>query len=204
MSAVPDNQPFIIQNINNGILSSVKAMPQRDMYNDGSTFAQSREEYTRTSSSVVNKKWFGNRDSSTVIERRRYNAIGKGSLNLQGVPTKFAQHNDINTTRDALIRVRNSGYVTTPKVRANPNNNLTPSWQSGPLIRTQNHAPVALLGLPTDSQYTTFRSKGGAYSSVPGQNPVISFAPVLTDTAYYNRVRHRTIPTGTVIPPQYH
>jgi hypothetical protein len=180
-------QPFVIQDINNGILSAVKAMPQKDINSAGdSDFSQSREQYVRAHSNVsqtnevkIHKKWFGNRDSSSFIERRRYNAIGVGSLNASGQPTAFSQHNDINVTRDALTRVRAGGYVTTPKIRTKPDNNLTPGFPAGPLVRTQNRSVVEVLGDPVHGQYTTMRPK----------EPINNFIPVLTDTSYYNRYR---------------
>jgi hypothetical protein len=44
-------------------------------------------------------------------------AIGNGTLNLDKKPLSFAGHNDINTSRDALVRVRNLGCAVPNKCR---------------------------------------------------------------------------------------
>jgi hypothetical protein len=98
---------------------------------------------TYTSSTLLpNKKWYGNRDASQIIANRRVSEIGKGSLNKNGAAMAFQTKNDINVRRDALIRTRNSGYVTTPKIRNKPQNGLTPSWAVAPLVRTNAQAAV--------------------------------------------------------------
>ena len=188
MAGTLSHQPFIYQNINNGILTAVKASPQKDINSAGdSDFAQPREQYVRayggnvptTNAVKIHKKWFGNRDSSAVTERIRYNAIGTGSLNPANKAIKFSQHNNINTVNDALTRVRAGGYVTTPKVRAKPANNLTPAFPAGPLVRTQNKGVVDILGDPTHGQYTTMRTK----------EPVNNFIATLPDSGWFNRYR---------------
>jgi hypothetical protein len=142
------------QTINNGITYSKNGMPQKDITSDGdSSFAMGRYDFKRMYSSTqqsinTNKKWFGNRDASQIAANRRINAIGQGSHNSTGKPMAFETKDDINVRSDALRRVRNSGYVTTPKVRANPNNAPTPSWPVAPLIRTSHRAPVAQLNFP--------------------------------------------------------
>jgi hypothetical protein len=153
------HQPFLYQTIENGILRVAKAMPQKDINSNGdSGFSQSREQYVRSQNVVQNKKWMGNRDSSSVTERRRFNAIGKSSINAVNQPIAFSQHNDINTTRDALIRVRSSGYVTTPKIRANLNNNII------------NPIPVIPTTVPTPPQNPT-ASAGDAEATVSWDAP---------------------------------
>ena len=109
---------------NNGILYSRGAMPQKEINTDGtSNFTLGRRTYeeqsnfekTQTVQQVYAKKWIGgNRDGSSVIERRRTQAIGKGSTNNQGKPisNKVVDNNQI---RQALIRTRNGGSVVPPK-----------------------------------------------------------------------------------------
>ena len=111
-------------NINNGILSNQNAMPQKDATSDGTgSFATGRHNYVDTVS-VMNattqpqklaKKWYGNRDSSTVTATRRYIGIGKGSYNDANVPTSFTNTGDKNIVGQALNRVRSGGYVVPPK-----------------------------------------------------------------------------------------
>jgi hypothetical protein len=63
-----------------------------------------------------NKKWFGNRDASDVIRSRRVQTVGGGSLNPAKTPISFTTNTDINTTRDALKRVRSGGASVPAKV----------------------------------------------------------------------------------------
>jgi len=135
-----------ISSVNNGVLYSTHGMPQKDSTSDGtSSFAIGRHDYIKTNNTTTTtKKWYGNRDASTISSKRKNMAIGKGSYNTTGLPISFQTKNNINVRQDALKRVRNSGYVTTPKIRSNTHNSLTPSWTIQPLIRTMAHAPVAL------------------------------------------------------------
>lgn len=111
----------IIQNINNGSLSSRSAMPQKDITSDGdSSFAMGRQQYNKIEPITLGQKWYGssgNRDSSAILQKKAIAAIGKGTLNLDSNPMSFAGHNDINTTRDALVRVRRLGCATPAKCR---------------------------------------------------------------------------------------
>jgi hypothetical protein len=111
----------ILQDINNGVLSSRYAMPQKDLTSDGeSSFAMGRQQYIHTEPISLGRKWYGsssNRDSTAIIQKKKMNAIGNGSLNLAGKSLSFAGHNDINTTRDALLRVRNLGCAVPNKCR---------------------------------------------------------------------------------------
>jgi hypothetical protein len=153
----------IINNINNGELNSVRAMPQKDMTSDNeSSFEMARSVYVRTfPNNVINtpithtnyiwqarrniqqitsvptgittnymngKKWYGNRDASQVTTNRRTNQVGVGSLNASNSPMGFTTHSDINTTRDALRRVRAGGSVAPAKKGANRNNAPVPSF----------------------------------------------------------------------------
>ena len=111
----------ILQDINNGVLSSRYAMPQKDLTSDGeSSFAMGRQQYIHTEPISLGRKWYGsssNRDSTAIIQKKKMNAIGNGRLNLAGKSLSFAGHNDINTTRDALVRVRNLGCAVPNKCR---------------------------------------------------------------------------------------
>lgn len=130
----------IINNINNGELNSIRAMPQKDSTSDNdSTFEMSRSIYSRTfpnniittgvTSNYMNgKKWYGNRDASQVTTNRRTNQVGAGSLNASNSSMGFTTHSDINTTRDALRRVRAGGAVAPAKKGANRNNAPVPSF----------------------------------------------------------------------------
>jgi hypothetical protein len=153
----------IINNINNGELNSIRAMPQKDITSDNeSSFEMSRSIYSRTfpnnitktpvthtnyiwqarrniqqitslpsgtSSNQMNgKKWYGNRDASQVTTNRRTNQVGAGSLNALNKPIGFTTHIDINTTNDALRRVRAGGAVAPAKKGANRNNAPVPTF----------------------------------------------------------------------------
>jgi hypothetical protein len=151
---VHQNSISTIQNINNGELKAIKAMPQKDISSDGnSSFEMGRQVYMRTYPTNPNlnkstvtrynwhahqnvqqittsngKKWYGNRDASQITEKKRNNSIGIGSLNASGKPLGFTTHTSINTVNDALTRVRAGGATAPPKKDANRHNNLTPSF----------------------------------------------------------------------------
>lgn len=117
----------VITEINNGTLSSLKAMPQKDITSDGtSTFAMSRKNYYETqttapSNDVLKQKKFigGNRDASSVVARRRATEVGVGTMNSGGQPMSFTTTRDINVTNNALRRVRAGGsYVPPQKTHA--------------------------------------------------------------------------------------
>lgn len=132
---------YSIQNINNGILLAKKAMPQKDSTstNEGS-FAMARHTYTDTYPTVavtnaqkVDKKWFGNRDSSQVTANRRNNQIGVGTLNVNSANNSkgamsFTTVKDVNYTTQALHRVRSGGSVAPAKKNVNKQNAPTPSF----------------------------------------------------------------------------
>jgi hypothetical protein len=117
--------PTIIQNLNNGILTSKYAMPQKDLTSNGeSSFAMGRQQFRSTDTNAkkdsLGKKWYGNsssRDSSAILQKRAIGAVGKGSLNLNSTSMSFAGHKDINTTREALHRVRHLGCAVPAKCR---------------------------------------------------------------------------------------
>jgi hypothetical protein len=110
--------------INNGILYSQRGMPQKDFTSDGNgSFAMGRQNYVETANATNSmtqsqknaKKWYGNRDASAVVDRRRNASIGKGSINDATNAIGFTTDVDRNTARQALIRTRAGGYVVPPK-----------------------------------------------------------------------------------------
>ena len=113
--------PPILQGMNNGILSSVKAMPIKDLTSDGgSSFAMSRRGYARalqltapTNAVSLEKKWFGNKDASQITANRRLAEVGVGSLNANATVMSFTITSDSNSARQALNRAR-SGGATVP------------------------------------------------------------------------------------------
>lgn len=111
---------FALQNTNNNFLSSQKAMPLKDSTSTGdSDFSIPRHQYIETVSSIKasEKKWMGgNRDASQIIQNRRVNSVGLGSLNATKVPSSFTSSLPTNTVRQALKRVRNSGSSVPAKV----------------------------------------------------------------------------------------
>jgi len=116
---------FCLKGLNNGTLSGMKAMPQKDLSSDNSSsFAMGRHEYIRTlgvytTSSAqdtitqnVQKKWYGNsstRDSTGIMSKRVNQEIGNGTLNASKDTMSFTSIKDLNTPMDALRRVRNIG-----------------------------------------------------------------------------------------------
>ena len=108
------NQLYQIQNINNGALKSIKAMPQKDSTSDGtSTFSMARAIYSKefpvqnkiSTAQQNQKKWLGNRDASYVTANRRNTNIGKGSINTTNqTPLSFTTYKDVNVVNDAIRR----------------------------------------------------------------------------------------------------
>jgi len=117
---------FCWQQMNNGKLKGMHAMPQKDLTSDNtSTFAMGRREYVRTLETTsastlktqVQKKWYGNssvKDSTRVMHTKVKNEIGNGSLNASKNDMSFTETKDINTNREALRRVRNIGSCVPP------------------------------------------------------------------------------------------
>jgi len=132
---------FCLREMNNGTLSGMKVMPQKDLTSDNtSSFAMSRRQYVQTNGidttlvkgsvyntlqNQVQKKWYGNssvRDSSKVMVNRVRNEIGNGSLNASKGLMSFTETKDVNTKMDALRRVRNIGSsVPAKKIHNYPN-----------------------------------------------------------------------------------
>jgi len=111
---------FALQNINNSVLSSEKAMPLKDSTTtNDSDFSIPRHQYIETisSRSIVEKKWTGgNRDASQVIANRRISSVGNGSLNAAKNPMSFTSSSETNTVRQAKKRVRSGGATVPAKV----------------------------------------------------------------------------------------
>jgi hypothetical protein len=125
-----------IQNINNGALSGAKPMPLKDSTSDNqASFNMARRAYLETVPATpepvqvkLDKKWFGSRDASSVVENRRNIAVGKGSLNASGELYSFTSYNDISTVSNARRRARAGGSVAPPKKNARTTNAPTPSF----------------------------------------------------------------------------
>jgi len=109
--------------INNGILSANRAMPQKALTsNNENQFAMDRNRYIESSTNTTTvkqhfqKQWIGgNRDASQIINSRRVNAVGNGSLNALKKPMSFETVVDNNTARQAAHRTRSGGAVVPAK-----------------------------------------------------------------------------------------
>ena len=66
------------------------------------------------------KKWYQNRDASSVISKRKNNSIGNGSLNASGGLFSMTTYEDKNYQNAALRRVRSGGAVAPPKKANRP------------------------------------------------------------------------------------
>lgn len=113
--------------MNNGTLTGIKSMPQKDLTSDGqNSFSLGRRIFTETFQPEQSieiqkqKKWYGNRDASQITANKRNLQIGEGSLNASGELMSFTTHNTVNTINNALRRVRSSGSVAPPKKGGNP------------------------------------------------------------------------------------
>jgi len=158
---------FGLNNLNNGRLSGVKAMPAKDLSSDADGgFASDRKAYaniyaTDTANPAPNqisqKKWIGGcRDSSDVSYRRRVAAAGS-SLNPSGGAFAFTSKTEKNTVIEALNRCRNQGKCAPPKVRASPHrtNVPTPIYQTPNLQRSKFHAVLTKETPLTHKQINT-------------------------------------------------
>jgi len=106
----------ILKALNNGTTNVPKGMPMKDLTSDNnSSFAMGRLSYSKTSEVITTdiqktqKKWFGSRDCSDVVQRRKLNAIGKNSLNINSNASSFTNTNNTNDARQALAKTRKSG-----------------------------------------------------------------------------------------------
>lgn len=120
----------MIKTIQNNQMSGVSAMPLKDSTSSNeNTFSMNRRNYFQTNSETANtvtqnlqKKYTGSRDSSSVVAKRKANAVGNGSLNASKNTMSFTSNNNVNTVDSAKRRVRNGGYVPPPKIAASPSN----------------------------------------------------------------------------------
>lgn len=130
---------FATNDINNAVLTTVKAMPLKDSTSDGTDhFAIKRNEYVNTFSSTPSKKWYGNsssRDASSFTRLREIHEIGVGSLNAPQVPFSFTSSTSKNTVNDALRRVRAGGTVAPAKKIYSKPLGPTPGFPVGLLRR---------------------------------------------------------------------
>jgi len=128
---------FGLNNLNNGRLTGVKAMPAKDLTSDAdSSFAADRRAYenilavdtaTPQPSQISQKKWIGgSRDASDVSYRRRIAAAG-ASMNPSGGAFSFTSKTEKNTVNDALTRCRSQGNCVPAKVRASPHHTGVPT-----------------------------------------------------------------------------
>ena len=115
--------PPRLNQLNNGTSNVVKGMPIKDLTSDNNaSFSMGRKQYTRglvlnlTETQKQEKKWSNNRDSSDVMQRRKQNAIGSGSLNEGSNTFSFKNTSDTNTARQAVSRTRKGGSVVPKKV----------------------------------------------------------------------------------------
>lgn len=119
----------IINNINNGILSSRRAMPIKGISSDNAnSFANGRMLFTRTyekkpttetgilQANKNNLIGVSNRDASQVAKNRRVNNIANGTLNASQKKMAFTNGNEVNTVRTALHRTRSGGARVPAKV----------------------------------------------------------------------------------------
>lgn len=134
---------FSLQSINNGALSGDKAMPQKDSTTDNaSSFQMGRKMYIDTLPEPIEptKKWMpSTRDASDIARRRRVAALGKGSINVSPNMLSFTTYRDINTTNDALRRVRAGGSVAPAKKNAQTINPIVPCY--APAVPTSTIVP---------------------------------------------------------------
>jgi hypothetical protein len=160
-----NNTPiFIKTEINNGLLKSQNAMPQKDSTSDGqNSFSMDRQAYVNSwtnypantkvklptegidrrrglptvfdgTHSAVQKKWKSNRDASEVVRKNRVLSVGLGTLNNSGQALSFESHANANTVNNALNRVRGGGAVAPVKKAFNTNNAYSPSPKNIPLV----------------------------------------------------------------------
>jgi hypothetical protein len=149
---------LVLTTINNGVLHSIKAMPQKDSTSDNtSTFSMGRHVFmdTYTNKTITNaqqnqKKWIGgNRDASQVTTNYRNNQIGTGKLNATGELMGFTTYKDINVVDNALRRVRSGGAVAPPKKAVSPSKTCVPA----PAFRPMTQNMKAIYGIKTPTLY---------------------------------------------------
>jgi len=120
----------MIQNINNGVVTGPKSMPQKDSTSNGeSQFQIARHVYSNThlqtpltQTEKIQKKWYGNKDASQVIANRRNNSVGVGSFNASGGAYSMTTYQDKNYETAARGRARAGGAVAPAKKGSRPVN----------------------------------------------------------------------------------
>ena len=116
-----------LRNRNNGALVFTKAMPNKDLTSDNqSSFSMSRTNYAKTYSNEPTKQWFGgskNRDSSSVVNNRKTNAVGVGSLNANKELMSFTKMTIVKT-KIKIQAYENGGIL--PQTTAQNSINMTP------------------------------------------------------------------------------
>jgi len=128
---------FSYNDLNNGMLRGIKAMPAKDLTSDGTAaFSTDRhayaETYTPPQKANLTKKWCGGcRDASETIYRRRIASVGT-SLNPGGQAFSFQSKTEKNTRIDALTRCRAGGACVPPKVRHSPSRTGVPMTNGTP------------------------------------------------------------------------
>lgn len=138
-------------NLNNGQLSGLRAMPLKSGVSDSAaSFSSDRRAYAETlhyqTEIGLKKKWQGGaRDASEVARQRRVRSVGE-SLNPEGGEISFQSNTERNTRIDAITRCRAGGASTCKKVRFRPTRDgvpmVGPPISSFPKIipRPVNHA----------------------------------------------------------------
>ena len=106
---------FTRQNINNGRLEFTNAMPMKDITSTNeSSFSNARKTYLENPTPALGV-YDGNRDASSVMERRKAQATGKGSYNVNGTSQSFLSPGDKNVVNRALRKTRSAGAVAPAK-----------------------------------------------------------------------------------------
>jgi len=153
----------IRQEINNGLLKTRNAMPQKDSTSDNQgSFSTDRRVYNDSwtqkpaitalnpphygmagrimptifdgTHSANQKKWLGNRDASEVTRRARVQGVGLGSFIAAGQSLSFESHANNNTVNQALSRVRGGGAVAPAKKGHSTQFTYVPSPKNIPLV----------------------------------------------------------------------
>ena len=106
----------IRETINNSELSHSNAMPMKDTTSvNESRFSRGRKLFMAFAPTTRLDRYDGNRDASSVIERKKALATGKGSYNENGQATTFTDSHNTNVLNSALRRTRSGGAVAPPK-----------------------------------------------------------------------------------------
>ena len=156
----------MIQNINNGVVTGPKSMPQKDITSNGeSEFQLGRTNYVRslfttslTLEEKQQKKWYQNRDASSVISKRKNNSIGNGSLNASGGLFSMTTIEDKNSQNSALRRVRAGGSVAPAKKANRPVLYDMPLDETAKQFVIQYKVDNVTLSELTDTQKTTLKN----------------------------------------------